>query len=341
MVMQRLVRFSIVKAKRLFLPKDLNNIAKWRSIKNKYEGKRVFILGNGPSLNKTPLYLLKDEYKLCFNHFNLMFDRIGWFPDFYMVTDDMVIRDAAEQLNQNILPKVKYGFFPDLHPNNTDFKKYVNEKENVLWLKTDNPKFSKDLPNCGINNTVVNAGLQAMAYLGFKEIYLLGVDASYSFESHKVKNINTRDLISQEEDPNHFDPRYFGKGKRYHYQPMYEMVKKFEVAKVFLENLGIKVVNAGVNGNLEVFDRKPLEKVLDYKEEEKERLFLQAIPNVSTDTFDDFVKDAVNITDIDKFTPDLEKVITTVDTGIKLIQKSIFSHIPFGPFRDKYIFIKR
>ncbi len=35
----------------------------WGQLKDKYKGERVFVVGNGPSLNKTPLYLLKNEYK--------------------------------------------------------------------------------------------------------------------------------------------------------------------------------------------------------------------------------------------------------------------------------------
>jgi hypothetical protein len=341
LVTLRFLKFFIVKLKRLFQHDDSNNLAKWNSLKNKYNGQRVFIIGNGPSLNETPLYLLKNEYTLCFNHFNLMFDRIGWVPDFYMVTDDMVIRDAAEELNKNILPKVKYGFFPDLHPNNTNFKKYVNEADNVLWLKTDNPKFCLDLPNCGINNTVVNAGLQVMAFLGFKEIYLLGVDASYSFEAHKVKKINTRDLVSEEADPNHFDPRYFGKGKKYHYQPMYEMVEKFKVAKRFFSDIGVEIFNAGVRGKLEVFERKSLIEILNYSEEKIKKLFVESINKKLTDKDLEIFFASNEVCFIDESWNDLDIFFTEEDTGKKIINKALLTHVPFGPYKGKYLFINR
>jgi hypothetical protein len=341
LVLNRLVKYSTVRFKRLFQKKDIVNLGNWQKLKNKYSGKRVFIIGNGPSLNETPLYLLKDEYKLCFNHFDLMFDRLGWLPDFYMVTDDMVIKDVFEIINTVILPEVQYGFFPDLHPNNTNFKDYVKERENVLWLNTDNPNFSIDLPKCGINNTVVNAGLQVMAYLGFSEIYLLGVDASYSFASHKVKNINKRDLVSEEDDPNHFDPRYFGKGKKYHYQPMYEMVRKFEIARVFFSTLGIKIYNAGMGGKLEVFERKDIYSLMNSSKEKQFDLFCNSInPNIDKNKIRLLLNERI-LSSFQEFSTDLEYFYMEYDSGLKIIPKVISTHIPFGPFDNKYLFIQR
>ena len=54
----------------------------WSHLKNKYKNKRVFLIGNGPSLKKTPLHFLKNEYTIVFNRFNLFFERINWIPTF-------------------------------------------------------------------------------------------------------------------------------------------------------------------------------------------------------------------------------------------------------------------
>ena len=45
-------------------PVVIRNKRKLRKLKNKYKGKRCFIMGNGPSLKAEDLELLKDEY--CF-----------------------------------------------------------------------------------------------------------------------------------------------------------------------------------------------------------------------------------------------------------------------------------
>jgi hypothetical protein len=37
----------------------------------------------------------------------------------------------------------------------------------------------------------------------------------------------------------------------------------------------------------------------------------------------------------------MEKIVIPVDEGAKLISKAIFTHIPYGPYRNKYVFLKR
>ena len=338
-VLIRLIKFIVVKFKRYFLLNDPTNQKKWEDIKGKYNGKRVFVIGNGPSLNETPLYLLKDEYKICFNHFYLMLPRVGWNPDFFMITDDMVIRDMPELFTKSLLPGVEYSFFPDIHPNNTNFKKYVPNRDNVLWMHNDYPGFRLDLPKCGINRTVVNAAIQVMAHLGFSEIILLGVDVSYSFQSHKVKNISTRDLVSEEDDPNHFDPRYFGIGKKYHYQPMYEMVERFQVVKEFFDKQNVKIINAGVGGKLEVFERKTLSSILNYGFDKEKEIFENLVNNYLQNFKFEFKYEEI-IQTIDNL--DLEKDYFVIEQNIgkDMIAKLIYSHIALGPFNECYVFIK-
>jgi hypothetical protein len=337
-VTKRLWKFSVVKFKRFFLLKNSVNEQKWSDLKDKYKGERVFVLGNGPSLNETPLFLLKEEYKICFNHFYLMLPRLGWKPDFFMVADDMVIKDMPDFFKKNLLPEVKYGFFPDIHPNNTDFRKYMPELDNVLWMHTDYAGFRSDLPKCGINNTVVNASLQVMAHLGFSEIYVLGVDASYSFKAHKSKNLTNRDIESDGDDPNHFDPRYFGKGKKYHHQPMDEMARRIGMARVFLEREGVQIINAGVGGKLDVLDRKPLREVLSYSEEKEVLIFENLVKHYISDfkyNTAEFVQEVSDMT-IEK-----DYFVINQDSGKKYITKLINTHLALGPHNNSYVFVKQ
>src|SRR6478752_1959771 len=150
----RIWNFSIVKLKRIVRKKDTKNFEKWQLLKNKYKNERLFVIGNGPSLNKTPLYLLENEYTMCFNRINLMYERINWKPDLYVAIDDLVIKDNHEEINREILPNVKFAFFPDIHPSNLEVKKYIEGRENVYWFISDSPEFRSDLPNCGHNKTV-------------------------------------------------------------------------------------------------------------------------------------------------------------------------------------------
>jgi hypothetical protein len=333
----RIRNYSLVKVKRLFRGTNTANINKWASVKDKFKGKRVFIIGNAPSLNRMPLYFLQNEHTMGFNRFNLMFERLNWLPETYMVTDDLVIKDMATQINEEILPYVKYAIFPDIHPSNVEFDKYVDHQDNVLWLNTDKPEFRDDLPYCGINKTVVNAATQVAAFLGFTEIYLIGVDMT--FADQKVKKINSRNWEAADHDPNHFDPRYFGKGRKYHNPTVHEMLEKFEDGKKFFDERGVKIYNAGVGGKLEVFERVDFESLFKFDDKQCKAL-LSEVEGLQTLglTFDDVEQKAVAYTGTDNY-PDIFKA--ELEQGIPLISKLIDTYLPVGPYKNEYYFVKK
>ena len=53
--------------------------------RNRYAGKRAFILGNGPSLNMLDLSKLAGEVTFGTNGIFYLFDRMGFKPTFYVV----------------------------------------------------------------------------------------------------------------------------------------------------------------------------------------------------------------------------------------------------------------
>ena len=329
--LRRIFLYFIFKCKRLYYGYDKENIKRFHELKDKYKGKRIFVLGNGPSLNQMPLYLLKDEYKMCFNRFFLMVERLNWNPDFFATTDRSIIKDMADELNDIAIPQVKYAFFPDLHPTNTNYKKFIKQKKNVYWLYVDKPGFSNNLPFCGINQTVVNAGIQVAAYLGFSEIYVIGVDMT--FLEMKVKKINSYEWVSDQDDKNHFDPRYFSKGRVYH-NPNLTMPESFDACRDFYADKDVKNFNAGYGGKLESFPRVSFEKVLNIMPERQKELFLDAIksakPNACLSDFP-YKKDGDSENDF----------MVEAQDGVNMVKDFILSHIPFGPYEGKYYFVKR
>lgn len=328
----RVYNYSMFKLKRVLLKNNVEekkNNSKFKSIHNKYKGKRIFVIGNGPSLNKQALYLLKDEYKMCFNRFCLMEERLNWMPNFFAVTDDLVIKDMADGLNKDVVPRVEYAFFPDLHPSNVNVKNHINDRKNVMWLHVDKPDFSDHLPDCGINKTVVNAGIQIAAWMGFSEIYLLGVDMT--FADQNVKKNNSRNWEAKGDDPNHFDPRYFGKGRKYHNPGVAEMLQKFEKCKEFFDVRGVKIYNAGYGGRLEAFPRVDFDSLFDLSDLKKEKMLLDAIHAVNP---------SIGLND---FVSGVDENVSFVcgEEGADLIKSYIMTHIPFGPYKGNYYFMKR
>lgn len=334
----RVIKYAIIKLKRVSRGENVENLQKWKLLQNKFKGERIFIVGNGPSLNRMPLYLLQNEYTMTFNRFNLMFERMEWTPDFYMVTDDLVVQDMHSQINSEILPKVDYAFFPDIHPSNVEFDKFIEPLENVYWLNTDKPEFQDDLPNCGINKTVVNAGIQVAGYLGFSNIYLLGVDMT--FGEQKVKKINSRNWEAEDTDPNHFDPRYFGKGHKYHNPTVHEMAEKFEMAKKYFDKKGINIWNAGIGGNLNAFPRIDFSSLFTFDEHQLKEMFSNSpILKSKGLTVEDLVSSFPLVTETLSSYPN--GFCTPLDLGIQLISVLIFEYVPLGPYKGRIYFVGR
>jgi len=336
----RLARAGIVRLRRVFRDSSAN-LERWRALKDRFRGERVFVLGNGPSLNRTPLHLLAGERTMCFNRFNLMFERLSWRPTFYSVIDDRVLHDMAGEM-EAVLREVEYAFFPDLHPYNIDFTKLLPASPNTYWLHLDRLTFSDDLPWCGINKTVANVGLQVLAYLGFAEIYLVGVDMSYQQQASVSHNTPRDVTAAADDDPNHFDPRYFGAGRKYHQPRMDETLEKFAEAKSFFDERGVKVMNAGVGGSLEVFPRVEFQSLFDLSPlEELRRLLAPTGRAPRSETLRDAVPEAVALRPGTPWPSGAVAVICTASDGASRIPKVIFDYVPYGPFGDEYLFLRR
>ncbi len=211
---------------------------KLKELKNKYEGKRCFIISTGPSLQISDLEKLKGEYCFGMNSIALAFKDTTWRPNFMGVQDwdvYMKIKDSLESeniekvfLSRNLSKRIKmpkeYVEFPlDLLDHCTNFE-------------TADTIFSDDCYSMVYDGYTVTYSLMQLAvYMGFKEIYLLGNDCNYNgnkmyFRDHGV-NIFDKDLAVL---------RYFA---------------AYEVAKKYADEHGIKIYNATRGGKLEIFER--------------------------------------------------------------------------------------
>jgi len=226
-------------------------------LKNGMKGrKRCFLIGNGPSLNDTDLSLLKDEITFAVNGFFLKSMELDWTPTFYVVEDHLVAEDRAQDLKEF---KGPIKFYPS-------YLAYCIEPQDDTIFYNHRPR--KSFPNgfdfslradeiTYTGCTVIFSAMQLAAYLGFEEIYLLGVDASYKLPNdvNVSKEYDTSVLDMKTDDPNHFHPDYFGKGFRWHDPQVDKMVEAYKEALKVCEPNGIKIRNATIGGKLEVFPR--------------------------------------------------------------------------------------
>ena len=102
----------------------------------------------------------------------------------------------------------------------------------------------------GKGGTVTYAAVQIAYYMGFDTIILIGVDHSFT-----TKGKPHSEVVSEGDDPNHFDPQYFGKGVRWQLPDLERSELAYQTAKNHFEQAGRKIVDATIGGNLDVFEK--------------------------------------------------------------------------------------
>jgi hypothetical protein len=215
--------------------------------KNKHKGEDCFILGNGPSLAKLDLSLLKNKYVFGLNKIHLMFELQPELElDYHVSVNPLVLEQTKNQLLNNVYNS--FSFIPfsigkELNLINTRNIKFINT--------TGAPYKFNDNITKPINEgwTVSFVALQVAYYMGFQNIYLIGMDNNFIQQGSP----NEQQLLSGE-DPNHFHPDYF-KDSQWHLADVDANNRSFGMAEAFFKSKGRSIYNATVGGKLEVFRR--------------------------------------------------------------------------------------
>lgn len=249
-------------------------------LKNKYKGERCFLVGNGPSLARTPLELLKEEYTFGLNKIADIYPTTTWRPSFYASVGNSSIypnfaRAARVAMKESVsfvcidnLPfllglfkvdapgdgQVKACRVPvNVYPVKVTFKHHVPQIDPSVWSHDIAKSVSKD-------GSSMFAVMQIAVYLGFSPLILIGCDLghkAFSWEENK--------------DPNHFAEGYWEKtlypsGEPFRFterrakQADAYILSGHATAKKACDSIGVEIYNATIGGELEIFPR------IDYME---------------------------------------------------------------------------
>lgn len=180
-------------------------VRKNTAFKNKYEGQRCFLLGSAPSINIEDLTCLKNEIVFALNNFYVH-------PDFEVIMDQSKPKFYVTAPIHSPQTEEEWRlWFTDMEghmPADTQIFfglnsyegniKYVLEKynlfkkHNINWYYTDG-NFGNYLKSTHIQmdkvvwsaSTVSTYALMIAIYMGFSEIYLLGIDQNYICMKHE------------------------------------------------------------------------------------------------------------------------------------------------------------
>lgn len=172
--------------------------------KDIHKGQRCFIIGTGPSLNQIDFKLIKDEILFGCNDLYEGYEQFGIKCKYYAISDNRVWNDHHEKLLNYDHTLFVMGKALALHDEIEYHQEIISDiveipvqDDALMWAKKRFPAdMSKGL--YGTGSVVADINLQIAYHMGFKEVYLLGVDHDFSgkkqhFNDHETwaNNLDT------------------------------------------------------------------------------------------------------------------------------------------------------
>jgi hypothetical protein len=229
--------------KATFHPWRRTSIQRINALKNSQAGKRCFIIGNGPSLRQTDLSKLRNEFTIGMNRIYMAFPEMGFTTSYYLCVNDLVVEQCAADIQKLDLPKF-------ISWRNQRFLQ-MDKQMHFLHTTYTGPKFAQNAAGrLWEGATVTFVAMQLAFHLGFKQVILIGVD--HNFVTQGKPNTT---VVSEGDDPNHFNPGYFGKGFRWQLPDLETSEMAYKLAKYTYEFAGREIIDATVDGKLRVFRR--------------------------------------------------------------------------------------
>lgn len=166
-------RFKIIEKQNF----NKENEKKILALKNKYNGERCFIVGGSPSLKLLDLTKLENEYTFTVNYGFKLKDMGLSHSSFHVMMDIYAFLD--DKIGDILPVDFSDTFFINAGITSPFPDKTIYLKETSTELDA-NASFQFDLTKPILNRrTVILACLQLAMFMGFKDIYLIGVDLDY------------------------------------------------------------------------------------------------------------------------------------------------------------------
>ena len=250
------------------------------NFKDKYKGKRCFILATGPSIATQDLSLLAGEYCIAVSMFHLHKEirkiKPIWHvlapvhPPFKLDTVKKIIDTCYDRYKglediNFMVGHINYEFaYKEYIRNNpnqfeSEFKNRIHYVDyNKSYSITDQNYSSIDIWDLEKRpfgmRTVIFPAIQLAYYLGFNEIILLGCDHDYLLDLSRVESHHF-----YPEKEGFSDKEIFSVNLEEWFYTYYILWKEYRLIRTYMEEQNIKILNATNGGMLDVFPRVKFE----------------------------------------------------------------------------------
>lgn len=232
------------------------------SLRGIHTDDRCFIIGNGPSLSVSDLESLHNEITFASNRIYEFFGKTVWRPSYWVCSDNYVLLDSmdsiSEMKNTSCFVSATAPSSKGVLSDKVSFFLERNKYRIDLFREDIKILFSEDISKgVEFGGTVTFCAIQIAVYMGFKKIYLLGVDHNYSrtYNSDGKLQIDTsvKDYPDEMkvENPDKYTP-----------YTVHVATRAYTIANDYCVTNGIEIYNATRGGKLEAFPRISLEEIL-------------------------------------------------------------------------------
>ncbi|MDJ0583359.1 6-hydroxymethylpterin diphosphokinase MptE-like protein [Crocosphaera sp.] len=225
--------------------------------RNIHKGESCFIIGNGPSLNKMDLTPLQKVHTFGLNKIYLIFERVDLNLSYHISVNPYVVEQSINNFTSLSCPS--FLSFKSFCSYRKQQSNKLKVSDNLYFIRTGSEfNFSSNITaNIGEGYTVTYVAMQIAFYMGFKQVFLIGVDHSFK----AVGKPNEKQVL-EGDDPNHFSPDYFA-NKEWQLPDLEGSELSYRNAKFKFERAGRKIYDATIDGKLDIFPKISYEKALE------------------------------------------------------------------------------
>lgn len=235
------------------------NAKRLLSYRDRYAGQRCFLIGNGPSLRMEDLEKLNGEVSFACNIIYKVFDKVSWRPTYHFISDVVAVHAInGEGMLDKVLERPLFSN-KDVYEK---IKRIRYPGEQVIYLNRINQQNYRVSRNplayyVPAQATVMTLMIEMAVYMGFQEIYLLGVDCTNTFtaghfeKSYTGKSVDEYNLEWVRKKTNRPNLTLFELGE----ERRLRSLDAYRKLREYADRKQVKIYNATRGGALEVFER--------------------------------------------------------------------------------------